>query len=378
MKKSAILSKGVLSLLITCFSTLTYAESTNEKPLIVIGSSYANGNTQINGFNTTSLGSSTVESGSYLSLGDALVQAGKLVINEARAGSTTFANGTLPSYRTQFENALNRVAIRDTHDPVNVLGYNADYVIIDVPSDCVHSGVSNMSQFENPPCSEDDINASVDRVIELARYALSLGITPVISGFPRYERLDLNLFQQTFSLSWVADNHQYNKISNTFRNRLAVLTNSVEVVGANPWGGMNHLGDGYHPNSTSATNAAESIMGSIRVHKIQLERKLEADRLAENNMESVNGVLLTRLGNGLFLDEQGNLVRVINNSSGGVIIRPVVELDPVKIVGIGQRCGFTDRKGRNRECDSNARCVGKTDNRRAFCVANPRSPVIPN
>lgn len=259
-------------LIITLFgSAINAATVDSTDALIIIGSSYANGTTRIDDNQFGSLFGLAVASGGYLSLGDALVRTKKLnglVINEASVGSTTFDRfscltyeclpfGKLLGYETQFNNALNRTAIYDPDLPGVISGYNAKYVVIGIPNDCIHSDSFGIPQIDTQPCSIEQINQSADAIINVAKLAESLGMTVIIPLFPRYEALDLELVKQQLGLLWVVDEYQYNSIRSIFKKKFkAELVNSLIV---NLWREFENRGDGIHPNRKTVTRAARRI-----------------------------------------------------------------------------------------------------------------------
>lgn len=235
-------------------------------PLLVIGASTGQGTTPYNN-GVAPLNGISVNFGSYLSLGQALTRNHKLpgfVINEAQAGATTFprlacAAGAAScgpagwdSYQTQLERAVSRVAL-----PPNFTQYNAKYVVITMPNDCLHADAFGIPQNLTVPCSLEQMNGVAERLLSVGRSALSKGITPVFGLAPRYESLDLPLFQAKFGLYWVISEANYKAMRSLIQQRL-----SSELPGAlvlDIWREFTHIGDGIHPNPATTQKAANII-----------------------------------------------------------------------------------------------------------------------
>jgi len=242
----------------------------SQYPLLVIGASYSEAKTPFSN-GVAPLGGIAVGLGSYLSLGNALVRDTRLpghVINEAQAGATTFdrpfcAPGAATcgpagwdSYQTQLERAIARVAI-----PPSFTALNAKYVLIGKPNDCLHADAFGIPQSESQPCTEAEMNASIDRLIAVGEYAISRGLTPIYDVAPRYGDLDLPLFKTMFGLAWVASEGNYNQYRTLHRNRIR-----DELPGAlmlDMWKDFVHGGDGIHPNDDTNRAAARIIAKTL-------------------------------------------------------------------------------------------------------------------
>ena len=209
--------------------------------------------------------------GSYLSLGDALVYKGSLVINEGQAGATSFARDfCLPQlcvpdvgwqgYDTQLLKASARVAIPNPADPTQILGYNASYAYISIGNDCLHSGAAGVPQLESAPCSQAEVDAYLDRVIAVGQMAEDMGLVPVFSEYPTYGDLDLAFQGAATGLVWWADETQYDAISTTWRERIEAELPDAILVDA--WHGLETI-DGLHPTPKSALKAAARIREAI-------------------------------------------------------------------------------------------------------------------
>ncbi len=282
LKKSAFNKNIIVALILsTCIYSNNALSATrgDTDALIIIGSSYANGTTRIDDNQLASLGGLAVGSGAYLSLGDALVRERNLnglVINEGNVGNTTFDRfscfasqclpfGKLLGYQKQFENALKRTAIYNPSSPGVITGYNAKYMIIGIPNDCVHSDAFGVPQSDTQPCTIAEINEIANNIIAIANQAESLGITVIIPIMPKYKSLDLGLVQLGLGLQWVADEYEYNDIRDTLKYRFRHELPDALVV--NIWKKFVHRGDGIHPSKKNVKRAARKISLIIKEHK---------------------------------------------------------------------------------------------------------------
>ena len=260
----------ILALSLLCFQKSFAAAGPSQLPILVIGASYSEGKTPYNN-GIAPLGGNNVNYGSYLSLGLALTRNEELpgfVINEAQAGSTTFARHACPpgsptcgaagweSYQAQFNKALSRVAM-----PPTFTQYNAKYVVITSPNDCLHSGAIGIPQAQALPCTYADMNATVDRLIAVGNSALSKGITPIYDIYPHYEALDLNLFRSIYGQNWVIGAQDYNTLRDLSRTRLKAELPGAVVLDI--WKDFVHIGDGIHPNYDTINRAARIIVKTI-------------------------------------------------------------------------------------------------------------------
>lgn len=248
-----------------------------DQPLLVIGASFADGRLPFNDALQAPFGGMAVNFGSYLGEGDALVRQGFFVVNEAQAGATTFdrnvcfANACIElgwqGYRTQLTKALSRVTIRNPADPSQVLGYNARYVYFSFANDCVHSGAAGIPQAQSSPCTQEEIDAFVDRVVEVAEDAMDAGLVPVFSRYPEYDRLDLGLQAAATGLTWYASKQQWDALAETFESRIEDELPGAILVDA--WHKMETLPDGLHPTPKSANKAAKRIREAIEEYECQ-------------------------------------------------------------------------------------------------------------
>lgn len=235
-------------------------------PLLLIGASYAEAKTPYNN-GIAPLGGIAVGFGSYLSLGEALTRTPLLpgyVINEGQAGGTTFARSACApgastcgpagwdSYATQLQKALSRVA-----QPPSFTTYNAKYVVILSPNDCLHADAFGVPQTSTQPCSLAQMNQVADRLVAVGNQVRAAGLTPVFDIMPRYRQLDLNLFRSLYGLAWVIGESDYNTLRSVTATRVR-----AEVPGAiqlDIWKDFVHIGDGIHPTPETARRAAQVI-----------------------------------------------------------------------------------------------------------------------
>lgn len=238
----------------------------SQQPLLVIGASYSEGKTPFNN-GVAPLGGISVGFGAYLSLGQALTRSEVLpgfVVNEGQGGATTFARpycapgaascgpAGWDSYQTQLERALARVAL-----PPSFSTYNARYVVITTPNDCLHADSFGVPQALSSPCTAAQLNAVADRLIAVGQLVLSKGLTPVFDMYPRYESLDLPLFRSQFGLAWVIGEHDYRQLRELVRSRLRAELGGAVVLDI--WQGFRHGGDGIHPDGASVRSAARML-----------------------------------------------------------------------------------------------------------------------
>ncbi|NRF70007.1 SGNH/GDSL hydrolase family protein [Aquincola sp. S2] len=245
-------------------------DKASDLPLLLIGGSYSEGKTPFNN-GIAPLGGISVGFGSYISLGTALIRDERLpgyVINEGQAGATTFPRPYCPpgsptcgpaswdGFQTQFDRALARVAL-----PPTFTTYNARYVVITAPNDCLHADAFGVPQALSQPCTPAQINGVADRLIAVGQSALARGLTPIYDVHPRYEDLDLPLFRSMFGLAWVIGETDYRALRDLVRMRLR-----AELAGAlvlDIWKDFRHGGDGVHPDAATVRKAARTIAQEI-------------------------------------------------------------------------------------------------------------------
>mgnify|MGYP003683001491 CR=1 FL=1 len=238
-----------------------------EKPLLLIGGSYANGNTPLQQDLQGPLSGISVGSGDYIDLGTALTRLGAKVSNEGQAGATTFSRitcnplcgqATWDSYSTQLQRALRRVTLFGANGPA---GYNADYVIISIGNDCLHSDAFGIDQALTSPCSLVEQNSALDRLIAVGQEVLDLGMTPVFASYPSADDLDLPLFTQVSGLTWAMSNAQFESFGDLYASRIQQELPDAVLVKA--WKRFSHRGDGIHPDDDTAMRAAFHFLRAI-------------------------------------------------------------------------------------------------------------------
>jgi hypothetical protein len=243
--------------------------------ILVIGASFSDGRTPINDNMLSPSGGGSVNFGSYLALGAALIRTRTrslpgFVINEAQAGATTFDRlscnpvfGCIgwQGYDKQFDKALARVTVRNPLNLAEVLCYNAKYVVLTIANDCLHSGAFMIPQEETQPCALDELNAYLDRLIAIGERALELGITPIYDKYPAYSEMNLPLTQQVYGMNWILDKEGYNALRDLHRARIAAELPDALVV--DMWRKFTPISDGLHPNSKTSMRAASRIGTAI-------------------------------------------------------------------------------------------------------------------
>lgn len=254
-------------LIAVLWQNASFATTAPEPAVLVIGASYANGSPPFDDALVAPLGGMAVNFGSYLSVGNALVRNQNLsgfVINEAQSGATTFDRPACTTstcgphgwhgYKTQFRKALARVTVPDRAHPGQVLGYNADHVIISIPNDCLHAEAFGIPPNEATACDLDELDAVVTRLIEVGETALSYGIVPIFEAYPAWRSLDWPLMQALFGVAWTIDESSYAWLRQLQHAR--VVNELPEAIFLDPWRGFQHIGDGIHPSPMSAMHAA--------------------------------------------------------------------------------------------------------------------------
>ena len=248
--------------------------SLTDKPILVVGASYADGRLPFNDALQAPFAGAAVNFASYLSEGDALVRQGLFVVNEAQAGATTFDRSLCyadscygvgwEGYGKQLTKALARVSIRNPADPSQVMGYNAKYVYFSLANDCLHSGAAGVAQLQSEPCSQEEVDAFVDRVIDVAEDAMDAGLVPVFSRYPDYDDINLAVQATATGLVWYVSESQWNAIAETYEDRIEDELPGAILVDA--WHNMEVI-DGLHPTPKSANKAAKRIREAIEEYE---------------------------------------------------------------------------------------------------------------
>lgn len=252
-----------------------------EPALLVIGSSFGKGDLHFNDDLQAPYGGISTMAGSYLSLGDALVRERTLpgfVINEAQGGATTFDRETChpvctpgvgwQGFEKQLAKALARVSYTDPASGARRV--NARYVVITMANDCLHSDAFGIPEDEAKPCSVEEMDAYIDRLIDIGQKAIDADLVPVFGVMPAWERLDLNILRQMAGFRWMIDEADYKLLRERLRSRLLAELPGALVL--NYWRGYRHLGDGLHPNPATAQRAARRIARAISAHQAQIRR----------------------------------------------------------------------------------------------------------
>jgi len=270
LKKWTVATLGLLAMH-SAFARQEQEPKPSELALLVIGASYSEAKTPFNN-GIAPQGGRSVAQGLYLSLGAALTRDHQLsgyVINEAQAGAGTFTRFQCPpgaatcgaavwdSYQVQLNRALTRVAL-----PAPAGGYNAKYVVVTIPNDCLHAGGMGVPQPTAVQCTVADMHATADRLVALGNFALSKGLTPIFTGYPSYADLDMELFRTSSGVAWVIAEQDYNTLAGLVQSRLAAeLPDAIQL---DVWKEFTHLGDGLHPDPATARKAAHMLATHLR------------------------------------------------------------------------------------------------------------------
>lgn len=279
IKISSIISVILLSIL-ACKASLAGTNQQEPAPaILLIGSSFANGSTPFDSNLHAPLGGTSVNLGSFLSLGNALVRSRYLaghVINEAQAGATSFdrvscnpgpacTNFSWDGLGRQFTKALARVSVPDANNSGELAVLNAKYLVISILNDCLHSDAFGIPMSETQECSVEEMNDAIDNVIDVANRAGDIGLTPIVISMPEYQKMDLETFRVAAGLSWVISEGNYNLFTDLRDERISAEVPGVILV--NAWQKFTPLADGLHPNRKSTINAARKIVKAIYRHK---------------------------------------------------------------------------------------------------------------
>lgn len=211
----------------------------------LLGASYVNATPPIN----SPLGGMAYIGGSYLDLTTALNKLPDMdqyrFLSDTQAGGFSYdVPGTdWKGYDSQF---TDMVARTNWFDGINRL----KAVVTVVVNDCLHS----------IPCSTDDIYSYTDRLKGVATRAAAMGIPVIITDFPPYERLDMELAGKTFGLSYIISADEYQELQSIFRQELSHLPG---VIFIDPWKHLSTI-DGLHPDAASMKRAAKEIAKGIK------------------------------------------------------------------------------------------------------------------
>ncbi len=270
-RKNVFFIRSILCLLALVFTTAASATYTKNKPLLLIGGSYANANTPLDKNLQGPLFGISVDAGDYIDLGAALTRLGAKVRNEGQAGASTFSRpscnpvcgeATWDSYPTQLQRALLRVA---QYDQNGLTGYNAKYVIISIGNDCLHSDSFGIDQNLTSPCTVAEMHEAIDRLIAVGQQVLDLGMTPVYSKLPKARNLDLPHFAQSAGLNWAISPDDFDYFGYLYAQRISQELDDAILV--NAWKGFRHRGDGLHPDERTTMRAAYRFLRAIHHHQ---------------------------------------------------------------------------------------------------------------
>lgn len=259
------------SFIAALFFTLSFSAFA-ESPIIIIGASFANGNTPIDDNLNGPLGGYSVGLGSYVSLGDALIRDRRLsghVVNEAQAGATTFTrsscnpacltNAIWQGYDVQFTKALMRVTNPVTGD------INAQFVLISFSNDCLHSDAFGVPMAQTAPCELAQMEEHADRMVALGQQIVAAGLTPIFLKSPRYDAFDMNKFKTVSGLAWVQSQADYEQMAQIRYDRISALV--PQAVQLDVWKDYIPVeADGLHPNAKSVKKAAGVIARYVKKH----------------------------------------------------------------------------------------------------------------
>ena len=217
----------------------------------LLGASYVNATPPIN----SPLGGMAYIGGSYLDLTTALTKLPDLdqyrFLSDTQSGGFSYdvPGSGWKGYNSQF---ADMVARTNWFDGVNRL----KAVISVVVNDCLHS----------KPCTTDDIYAYTDRIKGVTTRAEVMGVPVIITDFPPYERLNMELARQIFGLTYVIGPDEYQELQSIYRQELRHLPG---VTFIDPWEHISTI-DGLHPDAESMKKAAKEIAKTIT----KLEQKL--------------------------------------------------------------------------------------------------------
>lgn len=267
MKKTFV---SAFSALLLSFS-VSATDKSQEAPLLVIGASYANASTPFFSDLQAPLGGTSVNLGTYLSLGNALVRDLRLsghVINEAQAGATSFDRLACfpgPDCIGPGWEGLNKQLTKALARVTGPEGPTAKYIVIAKGNDCMHPDAFGIPMVETSECTLEQMNESIDYFIAAGQRALALGITPIYNEKVPYENLDLETFRVALGWDWIVGEASYNEYEDLRLSRIKQELPQAIIVDA--WKGFDHLGDGLHPDRKTTVKAAKRIAKAIKRHQ---------------------------------------------------------------------------------------------------------------
>ncbi|TQF67906.1 SGNH/GDSL hydrolase family protein [Pseudoalteromonas luteoviolacea] len=254
-------------------STPSFAQDkSQEAPLLLIGASFANASMPYFDNLQSPLGGIAINSGRYLSLGNALIRERRLsghLINEGQAGATTFDRLTCfpgptcvgpgwEGYEKQLTKALSRVKTAQGD-------YAAEYIVIIRGNDCNHPDAFGIPMAETSECSIEQMNQYTDTFISVAKRALAAGVIPIFSSPPKYENIDWETLRQRFNWPWIVSKENYELFAEIRLNRLQQEV--PEALFLDIWRGFTPMDDGLHPDRKTMQRAAKRIAKAIKKHR---------------------------------------------------------------------------------------------------------------
>ncbi|MCY7297425.1 hypothetical protein [Alteromonas sp. a30] len=121
-------------------------------------------------------------------------------------------------------------------------------------NDCLHS-IAGICENKR-----DVLNIPVANTLEVIHYLQSQDILVIVPQLPSYDDMDLPLLEERFREVVpdfrVATEAQYHMLKSTFEDEVGKIPG---VVMLDIWGGMQHIGDGLHPNHNSKKQAAKKL-----------------------------------------------------------------------------------------------------------------------
>ncbi|MDH3973433.1 MAG: hypothetical protein OEV42_04050 [Deltaproteobacteria bacterium] len=242
MKKRIFISAALLFLSMPVTVNAFEPVSWPDDPVVaLLGGSGSQGSTPLN----SPFGGMTVAGGSYLDLGDALIQENHRVHNSAQAGAYSYdvpGTGWL-GYQSQYESALMQTAWIDGVDHLSA-------VIIDQVNDCLHSFM----------CSEEDMDAYIQRAMDVAIAARDGGKCVVVMSLMPWENIDLPRVAALFGISYIISENDYRLMADKHRAAFESL-DGINYVDA--YEGMTTY-DGIHWDSGSAKKGAHRVSKVLR------------------------------------------------------------------------------------------------------------------
>ncbi|AOT08513.1 SGNH/GDSL hydrolase family protein [Pseudoalteromonas luteoviolacea] len=250
------------------------APKSEEAPLLLIGASFANAKMPYFDNLQAPLNGIAINSGKYLSLGNALIREPLLsghLINEGQAGATTFDRLTCfpgpecvgpgwEGYEKLFTKALSRVTSFSGE-------ISADYIVIIRGNDCNHPDAFGIPMSETSECTLEQMNAYIDTFVSVAKRAINAGITPIFSKAPDYDAIDWETLRSRFNWPWIISKENYELFSELRLNRLKAEV--PDAIFLDIWKGFEPMDDGLHPNRKTMQRAAKRIAKAIKKHRKQ-------------------------------------------------------------------------------------------------------------